>query len=132
MLFILCVGLTLCAFRSTQGLVIAKAFAFQIVCERRDVLASACAVARAYPLFSRKTSNSALQTSSTTVNVEFLLVPSPECQEDGHSNGSIEEKMTLSSEDLLCLERVCTGVRLAARISDSPCSEMNVDHFLQV
>jgi hypothetical protein len=66
------------------------------------------------------------------VNVEFLLVPSPECQEDGNSNGSIEEKMTLSSEDLVCLESVCTGVRLAARISDTPCSEMNVDHFLQV
>lgn len=102
-----------------------------IVCERRDVLASACAVARAYPMFSRKTSNSALQTSNTTVKVEFLLVPSSECQEDGQSNGSIEENLTLSSEDLLCLESVCTGVRLAARISDAPCNEMNVDHFLQ-
>ena len=106
-----------------------KDCAFQIVCERRDVLASACAVARAYPLFSRKTSNSALQTSNTTVNVEFLLVTSSECQEGGQSNGSIEENLTLSSEDLSCLKSVCTGVRLAARISVDPCSEMNIDHL---
>ena len=122
----------LCAYSSTQELAIAEALSFQIVCERRDVLASACAVARAYPMFSRKTSNSALQTSNTTVKVEFLLVPSSECQEDGQSNGSIEENLTLSAEDLLCLESVCTGVRLAARISDAPCNEINVDHFLQV
>jgi len=67
-----------------------------------------------------------------TVNVEFLLVPSSECQEDGQSNGSIEENLTLSSEVLLCLESVRIGVRLAARISDAPFSEMNIDHFLQV
>ncbi|XP_021916677.1 probable aminopeptidase NPEPL1 [Zootermopsis nevadensis] len=102
-----------------------------IVCERRDVLASACAVARAYPLFSRKTSSNPSQTSNTTVRVEFLLVPSSECEGAGESNGNVEEKLMLSSEDLQCLESACTGVRLAARIVDAPCSEMNVDHFLQ-
>lgn len=96
------------------------------------MLASACAVARAYPLFSRKTSSNPSQTSNTTVRVEFLLVPSSECEGAGESNGNVEEKLTLSSVDLQCLESACTGVRLAARIVDAPCNEMNVDHFLQV
>ncbi|XP_023705680.1 probable aminopeptidase NPEPL1 isoform X3 [Cryptotermes secundus] len=102
-----------------------------IVCERRDVFASACAVARAYPLFSRKTSSKPSQTSNTTVRVEFLLVPSSECKAAGERNGNMEENLMLSSENLLCLESACTGVRLAARIVDAPCNEMNVDHFLQ-
>lgn len=96
------------------------------------MFASACAVARAYPLFSRKTSSNPSQTSNTTVRVEFLLVPSSECKEGGERNGNTEENLMLSSENLLCLESACTGVRLAARIVDAPCSEMNVDHFLQV
>ncbi|XP_069676729.1 probable aminopeptidase NPEPL1 isoform X1 [Periplaneta americana] len=103
-----------------------------IVCERSDVFASACAVARAYPLFSRKTSsNPAGQTPNTTVSVEFLLVPSAECQVTVESNGSLDDKLALSADDLKCLESACTGVRLAARIVDAPCNDMNVDHFLQ-
>lgn len=96
------------------------------------MFASACAVARAYPLFSRKTSSSPSQTSDATVRVEFLLVPSSECEGAAESNRSVEEKLTLSSEDLQCLESACTGVQLAARIVDAPCNEMNVDRFLQV
>lgn len=95
------------------------------------MFASACAVARAYPLFSRKTSSNPAHTSNTTVRVEFLLVPSPDCRDSSERNGNIEN-LILSSENLLCLETACTGVRLAARIVDAPCSEMNVDNFLQV
>jgi probable aminopeptidase NPEPL1 len=82
-------------------------------------------------MFSRKTSRNPSHTSNTTVRVEFLLVPSPECRDIGERNGNME-KLMLSSENLLCLENACIGVRLAARIVDAPCSEMNVDHFLQV
>lgn len=31
-----------------------------------------------------------------------------------------------------CLSNAADGVRLAARIVDTPCNEMNTDHFLQV
>lgn len=31
-----------------------------------------------------------------------------------------------------CLSNAADGVRLAARIVDTPCNEMNTDHFLDV
>lgn len=31
-----------------------------------------------------------------------------------------------------CLSNAADGVRLAARIVDTPCNEMNTDHFLEV
>lgn len=31
-----------------------------------------------------------------------------------------------------CLSNAADGVRLAARIVDTPCNEMNTDHFLNV
>lgn len=43
---------------------------FQIVCENRDFYASACAVARAYPSFTKKTN----LMKNITVNVEFIIV----------------------------------------------------------
>ncbi|KAJ9586400.1 hypothetical protein L9F63_019952, partial [Diploptera punctata] len=81
-----------------------------IVCERSDVFASACAVARAFPMFTRKTSNNPSHVSNITASVEFLLVPGADSQ---------------TADDLKCLESVCAGVRLAARIVDAPCNEMN-------
>lgn len=46
----------------------------QLVCERSDVFASACGVARAYPLYSRKTA--ACSSSDHNVTVEVILVGS--------------------------------------------------------
>lgn len=44
-----------------------------MVCERNDVYASACAVARAFSLYTKKTS---LATSSVTeVSIEFIIMP---------------------------------------------------------
>ena len=83
-------------------------------------------------MFTRKTSNNPTHSSSTTVSVEFLLVAGPDNQTTGESNGGIDDKLSLSAEDLKCLESACAGVRLAARIVDTPCNEMNVDNFLQV
>lgn len=45
----------------------------QIVCEKNDVYASGCAVARAFPLYSKKTSSGSNE--NVTVSVEFIIVP---------------------------------------------------------
>ena len=45
-------------------------FLFQVVCERGDVLASGCAVSRAFPLYSSKTP----PTNHHTVTIGFLVV----------------------------------------------------------
>lgn len=41
----------------------------QLVCERADLLATACGVARAYPTYSRKTASAAPQDYAITVEV---------------------------------------------------------------
>ncbi|XP_069809173.1 probable aminopeptidase NPEPL1 [Dendropsophus ebraccatus] len=87
-----------------------------MVCERSEVFASACAIARAFPLFTRRSSASR-RTEKKSIIVEFLLV--------GQNNGPMEVTT------LKCLESATEGVRLAARIVDTPCSEMNTDHFIE-
>lgn len=42
------------------------------------------------------------------------------------------ESTTLSALELSILDHAAYGIRLAAEIVDKPCSDMNVDHFLQV
>ncbi|XP_022653635.1 probable aminopeptidase NPEPL1 isoform X2 [Varroa jacobsoni] len=90
-----------------------------IVCEKRDVFASACAVARAFPLYSRKSGDSAdgerAPKNERSISVEFLLVGEGE---------------TLSADEVTALEAAMEGVRLAARVVDTPCQEMNVCAFL--
>lgn len=93
----------------------------KIVCERDDVYASACAVARAFPLYSRKTSNNSKEADSVTVYVEFIIVPN-----------NPGEKTELTTQEIAVLKDAAHGVRMAARIVDTPCSEMNVDHFIEV
>ncbi|XP_037884418.1 probable aminopeptidase NPEPL1 isoform X1 [Glossina fuscipes] len=107
-----------------------------IVCERSDLFASACAVVRAFPLYSRKTANNpnARVTNSDTdiknandnfgktlVNVEFIVV---------EKNGTIARN-ELDAVDLKCLQEVEKAIRLTARIIDTPCNEMNVDNFVE-
>ncbi|KAJ6665679.1 hypothetical protein lerEdw1_002049 [Lerista edwardsae] len=87
-----------------------------MVCERSEVFASACAIARAFPLFTLRSSASR-RTEKKTLTVEFFLV--------GQNNGPVEV------ETLKCLESATEGVRLAARIVDTPCNEMNTDSFLE-
>ena len=38
----------------------------------------------------------------------------------------------LSPEECKMLEQAAESIRTAARIVDTPCNEMNTDHFLQV
>ncbi|XP_030389160.1 probable aminopeptidase NPEPL1 isoform X1 [Gopherus evgoodei] len=87
-----------------------------MVCERSEVFASACALARAFPLFTHRFSASR-RTEKKTVIVEFFLV--------GQNNGPIEVAT------LNCLASATEGVRLAARIVDTPCNEMNTNSFLE-
>uniref|UniRef100_A0A670I0K2 Syntaxin-16 n=1 Tax=Podarcis muralis TaxID=64176 RepID=A0A670I0K2_PODMU len=87
-----------------------------MVCERSEVFASACAIARAFPLFTQRSSASR-RTEKKSVIVEFFLV--------GQNNGPVEV------ETLKCLESAAEGIRLAARIVDTPCNEMNTDSFLE-
>ncbi|XP_020792615.1 probable aminopeptidase NPEPL1 [Boleophthalmus pectinirostris] len=86
-----------------------------MVCERSDVFASACAISRAFPVFSRRSSASR-RTEKKRVTVEFMIVGA--------------DSSPLEPNELECLSNAADGVRLAARIVDTPCNEMNTDHFL--
>lgn len=98
-----------------------------IVCEREEVFASACAIARAFPLYSKKTqrngitvgnsTSTAMTESTNVVTVEFIIVG--------------DDTTLLSEKDLATLDIVCQGIRMAARIVDTPCNEMDVDQFLK-
>ncbi len=105
-----------------------------MVCDRSDVFPSGCAVARAFPLFSRKTpgggscskmaieeaaassSRSKATKANAEVNVEFIN-PSGEAVAD--------------ENDVSALQDAAYGIRLAARIVDTPCNEMHTDGFLE-
>ena len=61
----------------------------QVVCDYADVYASGCAIARAFPLYNRKTSSKSLaalesneiptkNTTERSVNVEFICVDQKE------------------------------------------------------
>nr|CAD7606267.1 unnamed protein product [Timema genevievae] len=104
-----------------------------IVCRREDVFASACAVARAYPLYSRKTTNNlSASTKTATVQVEFVLLSSSDDTSSmAVSNGTAEGELVLGEGDIELLKNAAMAVRLAARIVDTPCNEMNVDTFVQ-
>uniref|UniRef100_A0AAQ5YS58 Cytosol aminopeptidase domain-containing protein n=1 Tax=Amphiprion ocellaris TaxID=80972 RepID=A0AAQ5YS58_AMPOC len=88
-----------------------------MVCERSDVFPSSCAIARAFPIFSRR-STSSRRAEKKHVTVEFVIV--------GQDNNPLD------AAELECLSNAADGVRLAARIVDTPCNEMNTDHFLDV
>lgn len=91
----------------------------QVVCERKDVFASGCAVARAFPLYSRKLARSQ-EDSTITVTVEFVVL-----EEDG-------SMCVVTRDEAAVLQAAADGIRLAARIVDAPCNEMNVDQFVEV
>lgn len=93
-------------------------FYFQIVCDKKDLYASGCTVARAFPSYSRKSGNNV---SESVVNVEFVLI----------ENDKILSGLVLTDGDIDCLSNSAECIRLAARIVDMPCNEMNVSHFIE-
>lgn len=109
-----------------------------IVCERPDIFASACAVVRAFPLFSRKTGGNSnrqqfdvdakgddtadgMNAVNPIISIEFIVI-----EKDGHV-----AKQPLTQDEIACMEYAARGIRLAARIVDTPCNEMNVSHFVK-
>lgn len=101
----------------------------QIVCERADLFASACAVARAFPLYSRKSRSTPAAVVSTgtadatsaavVVHVEFIII----------ENGSVSAAQ-LTADEISVFSDAALGIRLTAKIVDMPCNEMNVSHFI--
>lgn len=88
-----------------------------VVCEQKDLFASACAVSRAFPLYSRKSKQN---TQQITVNIEFVIV-----------EHLTDTKVQLFADDINCLTDAAYGIRLAAKIVDAPCNEMTVAHFVE-
>lgn len=86
------------------------------MCERHNAFASACAIARAFPLYSRKSSRAKLR--SRTVIVEFVLVG--------------ENDTPISDEDAVCMSVVAESIRLSARLVDMPCQDMHTSAFVEV
>ena len=85
------------------------------MCEKAAVFSLGCAIARAFPLFSLK--SKFRNARSRTVTVEFHVVG------DG---GPVVE------DDVNCLTAAAEGIRLAAKIVDTPCNDMHTDIFLKV
>jgi hypothetical protein len=77
------------------------------------VYASGCAVARAFPVYSRKTD---VAKANTVVTVEFVCP----------AGGAVTE------EELKALSESARAIQLAARIVDTPCNEMHTDAFIEV
>lgn len=91
-------------------------FFFQIVCDRSHMFALGCAVARSFPLYTRKNYHGLRKKS--TITVEFCF--------KGINNEAP------SSAEIDCLTAAADGIRLAAEIVDTPCNEMHTDAFVEV
>ena len=77
------------------------------------MLASGCAVCRAFPTYSLKTKSRKEQ----TVTVGFVLVG---------------DNPPVTDDDVKCLNALCEGIRLAQEIVDTPANFMHTDMFLDV
>jgi len=87
------------------------------------MFASGCAAARAFYDYCRKTKIyvgklKEQKKSTVTVTVEFLIIP------DSNGDNKVEK------EEIATLERIANAIKMTARIVDTPCNDMNVNHFL--
>jgi probable aminopeptidase NPEPL1 len=96
-----------------------------MVCQESEAFASACAIARAYPLFNEKRiSNDSGEgkelayVKARTVTVEFLLA-------------GVDKGKKLMSGSEKAMTAAAAGIRLAAKIVDAPCNLMHTDIFLE-
>jgi len=94
-----------------------------IFCEKKDAFASGCAVARAFPIYSRKAS--ALSKDDSTVTVELVLVS--KCPKTGEF--FVEEELSIAELELL--QNASFAIRNTAKIVDTPCNEMHTDQFVE-
>ncbi|KAL5014163.1 hypothetical protein ScPMuIL_008433, partial [Solemya velum] len=84
-----------------------------LVCEKSELFASVCAIARALPLYHTKTA----ATKEKNVTVEFYVVDA--------------ESKSPTAHDIQAFTTVSGGVRMAARIVDTPCADMHTDKFIE-
>lgn len=80
------------------------------------MFALGCAVARAFPLYTRK--NFLSMKKQSTITVEFCFKG--------------KDSRDLLEEEILCLAAAADGIRLTAQIVDTPCNEMHTDAFVEV
>ena len=66
---------------------------------------------------SSKLAAASTEKMSITVTVEYFL---------------LDNAIPLTGDECVMLERAAESVRTTARIVDTPCNEMNTDHFLEV
>lgn len=108
-----------------------------VVCEKSAVFALACAAAKAFPLYSRKAQSKAASSNvgdancnkeGKVVNLEFLTVSKVE----GQAGKFQLDQEGLTSDEVGCLQDAVRSVRHAARLVDTPCSELHTDAFVEV
>ena len=80
------------------------------------MFALGCAVARAFPLYTRK--NFLGIRKQSTITVEFCFKG--------------ENTAPPTDEEVSCLGEAAKGIRLTAQIVDTPCNEMHTDAFVEV
>jgi probable aminopeptidase NPEPL1 len=80
------------------------------------MFALGCAVARAFPLYTRKNFHSVKRQS--TITVEFCFKG--------------ENCSPPTDAEISCLAAAADGIRLSAQIVDTPCNEMHTDAFVKV
>ena len=80
------------------------------------MFALGCAVARAFPLYTQK--NFLSRKRQSTITVEF-------CFKGENTSPPTESEIS-------CLTAAADGIRLSAKIVDTPCNEMHTDAFLEV
>ena len=88
-----------------------------VACERRNAVACACAVARAFSLYSAKTGED--KKTTRNVSVSFLFVES-------------QASINPTNEETACFNVLAHSVRLTAKIVETPCADMTTNHFLDV
>ncbi|XP_028174562.1 probable aminopeptidase NPEPL1 isoform X3 [Ostrinia furnacalis] len=109
-----------------------------LVCRKRDVYASAAAVARSFPLFGARTAAplaaAPAPSAPRTLTVEIQLVDATQnsdSDDEDISSSIPASDTTLSSEELSTIQDLADATRLAARITDTPANIMNVDKFIE-
>ncbi|CAK1543638.1 unnamed protein product [Leptosia nina] len=109
-----------------------------LVCRKRDVLASAVAIARSIPLYSARSGPAPLNASTaptppanSAVIVEIFIVNNEGDSDDEALNEPALTDGTLSNDELSTIQDIADSVRLAAKITDTPANIMDVDAFIE-
>ena len=107
-----------------------------IACPEEDVIPLCAAVARSYPIYSRKTtisSNRQLAIQILVMRCDRACSLSPSKRDsDGArvTNGQRVTFTNLQPSDIDFLTQMVDSIRNVGMIVDMPCNEMNSDHFI--